>query len=78
MNKPKWLELIWLMCWMMPPVIVAAIMCQLFRMNFMAYIAVSIAALFAWLGLAIAWSWLTSSKTEDRLLMKVAHTCGID
>ena len=65
MNKPKWLELIWLTLWMMPPIVLAAIICRVFRLPFVAYGLIAVLSPFAWLGILMAWSWLISARSVD-------------
>jgi len=65
MNKPKWLELIWLLCWLAPPIIVTAIIRQVFGLNVAGFSAVASILVFGWLALTIAWSQLMASGTED-------------
>ena len=65
MNKPKWLELILLSFWMMPPIIVAAMICRYFRFSFLVYCMIAILALVVWLGIILGWSWLTSARDAN-------------
>lgn len=70
MNKPKWLELIWLALWMMPPVILAAIIGGHFGLNFIAYFFLSLVSLSFWLGTVLVWCWLTSARNEGTRIDK--------
>ena len=65
MNKPKWLELIWLMSWLSPPIVVAAIISQSFDLNVAVCLAITCLLVFVWLAILIAWSRLTASATKD-------------
>ncbi len=56
MNKPKWLELIWLVCWMSPPIVVAAIVSQIFHLSFAGKLSVAVGLLTGWFTLIIVWS----------------------
>ncbi len=65
MNKPKWLELIWLMCWLMPPLIVAAVISRFFALNVGGYIGVVGISLIGWFVPIIMWSRFTSSDSDN-------------
>jgi hypothetical protein len=65
MNKPKWLELIWLLCWMSPPIILAMIVRRVFQFDVLAYVAISALLIIGWFASIICWSRSKPTETQN-------------
>ena len=68
MNKPKWLELIWILCWLAPPIILAAIVGRTFQLDHLAYLATAALLIAGWFTSIIWWSRSlpTEHENEDK------------
>ena len=61
MNKPKWLEIIWVMAWLSPPTVVAAVIALFTGLGFVGYFSVAFGLILVWVALLGAWTRLSSS-----------------
>ena len=65
MNKPKWLELIWITCWMAPPIILAVVIRHVLQFGFLAFVAIAALLIIGWFASIIWWSRSKPTETQN-------------